>query len=449
MSSRRTRGAVLAGFVLACIVACASRAAAAPAKRAVPDYDGRGEEPVHAGDVLLAVPRIVLAPVYVATEYLIRRPLGYLIASAEQAQVAELIYGLFTFGPEHKAGLLPIAFLDFGLDPSVGLYFFADDAFAPRNDLRLRASTWGSGWIAADVTDRLHFRRDDTLAFHFTGVRRPDLLFAGIGPRSLDADIGRYGADKFDAGVLAEFGLGSLNRLALGGGVRAMSFRDGDYDHDATIEERADAGVYALPPGYDHGYTAFYNSLRVALDSRRKRPAPGSGVRLETGVEQGSDLRASPGAAWLRYGASAGAFYDLDDHGRVISLSLHGVLTDPLNDRPVPFTELATLGGSGPMRGFLPGRLIGRSALAATLRYRWPIWIWLDGSLQVGVGNVFGPHWDDFEPRLLRFSSAIGVESIGSPDSSLELLFGIGSETFAHGTQITSLRFVIGSNHGF
>jgi hypothetical protein len=449
MSSRGARGVVLGWLAFACMLACAQHASAAPPKRAVPDYDGRGEEPLRAADVLLAVPRILLAPAYVATEYLIRRPLGFLIASAEQARVAEVLYGLFTFGPDHKTGLVPIAFLDFGLDPSVGLYFFSDDAFARGNQLRVRASTWGLDWLAADVTDRMHFRRDDTLAFHVTGVRRPDLLFAGIGPRSLDADLGRYGADRFDAGALAEFGLGGINRLALGGGVRAMSFRDGEYREDASIEERADAGVYPLPPGYERGYTAFYNSLRIALDSRRKRPAPGSGVRLETGVEQGSDLRASPGAAWLRYGASAGAFYDLDDHGRVISLALHGIFADPLNDRAVPFTELATLGGSAPLRGFLPGRLVGRSALAATVRYRWPIWIWLDGSLQVAVGNVFGPHFEDFAPGLLRFSSAIGVESIGSPDSSLELLFGLGSETFAHGGQITSLRFVVGTNHGF
>ena len=74
------------------------------------------------------------------------------------------------------------------------------------------------------------------------------------------------------------------------------------------------------------------------------------------------------------------------------------------------------------MRGFFPGRLVDRSAAVATVRYRWPIWVWLDGSLQAAVGNVFDEHLDGFKPSLLRFSSAIGVESIGTPDNSVEIL---------------------------
>jgi hypothetical protein len=101
------------------------------------------------------------------------------------------------------------------------------------------------------------------------------------------------------------------------------------------------------------------------------------------------------------------------------------------------------------MRGFPPGRLYGRSAAVATLRYRWPVWVWLDGSIQVACGNVFDKHLENFSPERLRLSAALGVESVGSPDSSLELLIGIGSETFQHGTQITSLRVAFGTNHGF
>jgi hypothetical protein len=124
------------------------------------------------------------------------------------------------------------------------------------------------------------------------------------------------------------------------------------------------------------------------------------------------------------------------------------LFADPLTQRPVPFTELAALGGAGLMRGFMPGRLLDRSAAAATLHYRWPIWVWLNGAIQLSVGNVFGPHLAGLRPALLRFSGTIGVES-GSPDESLEVLVGLGSETFEHGAQITSLRIVVGTNHGF
>jgi hypothetical protein len=133
-----------------------------------------------------------------------------------------------------------------------------------------------------------------------------------------------------------------------------------------------------------------------------------------------------------------------------VSLSVALSFVDPLTPgAPVPFTELAAIGGGELMRGFTPGRLLGRSAAVATLRYRWPIWVWLDGSIQIATGNVFDAHLSNFDLALLRLSGAIGIESVGSPDSSLELLIGAGTETFRHGTQVTSLRVILGSNHGF
>ena len=139
----------LAAAVLAC---CASLALApsahADAKRQVPDYDGR-EEPTTPGDVLIWIPRIVLSPLYLVSEYVVRRPLGFLVAGAERANLPEILYDIFAFGPDHSFGIYPIAFIDFGFDPSVGLYFFWNDALAKNNDLRLRASTWGEDWLAA------------------------------------------------------------------------------------------------------------------------------------------------------------------------------------------------------------------------------------------------------------------------------------------------------------
>lgn len=100
------------------------------------------------------------------------------------------------------------------------------------------------------------------------------------------------------------------------------------------------------------------------------------------------------------------------------------------------------------MPGFLPGRMIDRSAAVATLRYRWPIGPWLDGSLQAAVGNVFGEHLDDFDPHLLRVSAALGVESDQAPDSSLHFLIGFGTSTFEQGGRIDSFRLAIGTDTG-
>ena len=104
------------------------------------------------------------------------------------------------------------------------------------------------------------------------------------------------------------------------------------------------------------------------------------------------------------------------------------------------------------MRGFYTGRLVGRSAAVATASYTWPIGPWIDGDLQLALGNVFGEHLEDLSARLLRFSGALGVSVgglqktavMGSQDAPLEFLIGVGSETFAHGGQIDSLRVTAG-----
>jgi hypothetical protein len=98
------------------------------------------------------------------------------------------------------------------------------------------------------------------------------------------------------------------------------------------------------------------------------------------------------------------------------------------------------------MPGFWWGRLVGRSAAVATFEYRWPIGPFLDGSLQAAVGNVFGEHLEDFSPSLLRYEGALGITTVTSPDSSVQLLVGFGSETFEHGGQVDSVRVAVGAN---
>jgi hypothetical protein len=421
---------------------------AADDERPVPDYDGR-DEPTSAGDVLIWIPRLALSPLWLVSEFVVRRPLGFLITAAERAHVPEALLDFFTIGPDNKAGIVPIAFIDFGFDPSVGLYGFWDDAFTDGHDLRVRASTWGDDWLAAAISDRWDLGRERRFAIEATAIRRPDHVFYGIGPSTVEHDVGRYGQTRYDGRAQLDVGLWRLSNFGVALGARSVSFHQGHYGDDPSLGDAVAAGSYPTPDGYEPGYTAIYQRMEVALDSREPVPASGSGVRIEADFEHQGDLRRDPGAGMVRWGGGIGGFFDLSDQRRVVSLSLTASFSDPLGAAPIPFTELATVGGEGSMRGFVPGRLRDRSATVASVRYRWPIWVLLDGSIQLSVGNVFGAHLQDFDPEQLRFSGAIGVESVGSPDSSLELLFGMGSETFAQGGRVESLRFAVGTNHGF
>jgi hypothetical protein len=424
-----------------------ARATEAGEKRPLPDY-GR-PSPETPGRTLLWVPRIVLLPAYVVTEYVIRRPLGFVITAAEKAKVPTALYDFFAFGPDHKAGIVPIAFIDFGFEPSVGLYAFWDDAGFDGHDLRLRASTWGSDWLSGTVTERFHVSERLDLTLTGTAIRRPDYAFYGVGADTFEENLARYGADTVDARVSTRYDFAGASHFEVRSGYRSTFFRPGDYPPDATVDERVLAGTFAEPPGYESGYRAGVSGAKVVLDTRSEDEGSGSGLRLELDGEHGADFETTPAAGWLRYGGTVGGLVDLTEQGRVVSLSVSTLFADPVGSRPVPFTELVTLGGPNLMPGFRAGRLYGESALVTTLRYSWPIWIWLNGSLQAAVGNVFGERLEGLDAQRMRFSGAVGIESSGSRDSIFQALVGFGTETFESGAKLEVLRLTVGARSGF
>jgi hypothetical protein len=420
--------------------------------RALPDYRGVPEPSPSFGQDLLWVPRVILFPPYLVSEYVIRRPLGALISTAERNNWRTTLYDIFTFGPDHKAGLLPTAFFDFGMRPSVGLYFFWDSAFFEPNDLRARVSYYGSDWLSLGLIDRVHLSKSTALAFDVDWLRRPDQVYAGEGPRTLKADQSRYLVDRFDAAALLDGPLVDHLSFETRAGVRVSSFGNTTFDESSnpSVPTQAALGTFALPTDFTQGYTELYERLSLTLDSRTisKESVNKTGVRLHGFVEEGNDVRSAPSSSWLKYGGTAAAYADIWNE-RVVGLTLWTEFADPIANGAIPFTEEVVWGGWEPLTGFLPGRLHGRSAAAAQFSYTWPIWVWLDGAIRTSVGNVFDADLRDFSPRLLRLSTSLGAQSSGSPDHRLEILAGFASETFDQGGKIDSFRIFIGGTNGF
>jgi hypothetical protein len=435
-------------------------APAASARRSVPDYSGRGPEPTTAGDVLLWVPRVILSPVYFVTEFVVRWPLSVAIPAAERIDLPRKIYDFFTFGPDHKAGVLPVGLVEFDFNPSVGVFAFWDDAFFAGHQLRLHAEAWPTDWYAASMTEGIQVDADRSVQFRVSELHRPDRVFYGVGPDALQSYQSRYTQQTFDAGGALQWRFWRQSRIEAGAGVRVADLSAGHYGTDPSLPQEAATGAFAIPDGFDRGYTAEHNRLAITVDSRRAWPpfgdqataadkVPGSGVHLDLLGEQGTDFRRSPASGWIRYGGTAGGYVDLSQHGRVLGAAVTTVFADPTGANPIPFTELATLGGDGPMRGYYLGRLFGRSAATAALHYVWPVAPWLGGSIETAVGNVFDAHLAGLRPGRLRFSGSIGLSTVGTGDYPFELIFGCGSETFEHGGQIDSFRFALSANHGF
>lgn len=416
-------------------------------KRPLPAYDGRPPEPGGVGEALLWVPRLLFFPPYLVLDYGVRRPVGALATLIERKKLLAFTRDQLE-NDELQLGVWPVAFVDFGLRPSVGLEAWKRDFLARHNDLEGHISTWGPSWLMLRLTDQLPLSATETLALRAEWVHRPDQVFFGLGPRSLQSNRSRYAIDRIDVSPKVTVRLGPSVTFGAKAGVRAAWFSNDVCCDGLPLEQRVAEGSFAMPPGYERGYTALYHQIELTLDSREPRPASQSGLRLDVFGEQAIDLRPAAGQHWVRYGGIAGAFADLGGKGRVLGLTLTTLFTDPLQGQ-VPFTEQASLGGSSAMRGFLPGRLIDRSAIALTLQYEWPVWAWADGVMNVATGNVFGEHLSDFAPRLLRMSAGTGLRTVVKNGQFSELLVGFGTETFDDGLRVTSFRLFFGGTRGF
>jgi len=417
-------------------------------KRAVPDYDGRGKPPARAADVALLPVRVLLSPLYVVSE-MIRQTVGAVATAAERSELPRKAYDFFAFGPNHGIGVVPIGFVAFGLNPSVGAYAFWNDAFFVRgNNLHLRVEAWPDEWFGGLLSDRWRIDGDgNALQFRSTVVRRPDRPFYGLGPRSRQADESRYTEARFDTELSFEARTWRSSRVIVASGVRAMNVTAGHYQGDPSVDESASMGTFELPFGFGHSYAGPTGRLYATLDTRPADAPNGSGVHVEAQALAGSDLSRARASGWLRYGAVGSGVLDLDGHGRNVELSVAALFADPLSAEPIPFTELVTLGGPIWMTGYYPGRLVDRSAAVASLSYRWPIALYIDATLQGTVGNVFGAHLDGFDPGLLRLSGGIGLRT--TTDPHVELFAGVGTDTFENGTKVQSVHLFFGVPQAF
>jgi hypothetical protein len=445
-------------------------------KRPLPDYDGRGEDPVTAGDVFIWIPRAVVFPIYLVSEYVLRWPVGKLVSAAEEADLPGVIGDFFTFGPGDTYGLVPSFLLDFGFRPRIGLYFFGDDVGNVKGlSVRAHGAFGGIDFYRGTGTIRYNFheaKRDQSAKFlQIKGIynHRPDWRFYGLGPNSLSEDSARYGSQEVGGQVKYEGGFWRSSHMYLWGGVKNTDFKNITCCSDIPIRTAVAEGRYALPDLFDAGYFTGYAGGDISLDTREVRLPPdleeasdflspsGTGLKLNVRAEGHGGVKDTPETptsvegklGFIRYGGTAGAFLDLYEQ-RVIGVQAMVDFADPFDpDGQIPFTELVSLGGNRPLRGFLDRRLLGRSSAAAMLEYRWPIWVSLDGMLNYTVGNVFGEHLDGFEAEKLRQSFAFGFSAAGARDHSFELLMGFGTQTFEQGGEVDSFRFVFGSSAGF
>ena len=420
-------------------------------RRALPNYDGREDAPPTAGDVLLWIPRIVFYPVYFVTEYLVRRPLAWLVTNVEEYEIADKVVQFFTFGPDDNIALAPSFSFDLGIRPNIGIYFRWNDFLAENHALRAGASFGGIDWVTGSLAYRYALPNEWELQVGGGATKRPDGPFHGLGSEAQD-ERARFNWVGYRANVELRGRFWRQTQLELGAGYRYRRFGDDITDDDdrLTIPEALDQGLFSeLPPGYEDGYSIFVQRACFTLDSRPSRPAPGTGIKGTAMYELAFDLRDGPAQQlWVRWGGSLAAYADVSGNQHVVGVQISASAVEALAGE-VPFTELPQLSGNGPLRGFLGGYLRGESEFSVLVDYHWPVWVWLDATLHVAVGNVYDGRWDGFSLPNMRLSAGIGLAAVNQRDHFFEFLVGFGTETFEDGAELESVRVLFGGVREF
>jgi hypothetical protein len=449
---------VKALVVAAALLATTPAALADPPKRPVPEYNGRESEPTTVGDVVRTVGKVVLFPVRIVVDYGIRWPIGKLISTAEHSRgFRAAIRYAFLLPPAPTMSIFPIAFYDFGFQSSIGVRFLWTWGFlTPGSKFSLKLGTGGPDWWRAD--GQVIVAAPERWGSRFrVGIdtqlrRRPDQQFFGIGYKTPHAARARYLQARFAAtGFLGwpelSFTFGSVAHFA-----GESHFRD-----SLSIDDQVAAGrIDAAPPGYRDLVVTQRYGMQLALDTRGTKDSPerdrdSSGARIDGLLERVRDREVGE---WMHLDATVGGALRLDRAGEhKLDLRMRVELVEPTtatDPDEIPFLELASIGGTRDLRGFASGRGRDLSAAAVMLDYQWPLAAWLDATLYLGAGNVFGRGLSGFQTGKLRGSYGMGLAIAGlAPDRQLELWAAVGSEPFDEGGSISSFRLVLGYSHDY
>ena len=393
-------------------------------------YDGR--KPTRsARPYLLAVPRLLLLPPRLLVLGL-GAGLKPVLEWNERRHVAERVIGALT-SDDGLVGVRPVFNYELGYQPSFGVLYFDDRGGA---EVRVSSAFGGPETILQSLHARaplLHERL--ALDFDASYRRRDDELFTGIG-MSRSAPFGRYEVNQIDtSATLRSRPLRPLG-IDLGVAVGLRRFANGGSYGDRPIAEVYCAraldgrclGVVdeQQVPGFAAG-TQFVRAVAaVHVDSRPEET--GAGVIVDASAQYTHGLGADT-SSYLGLHGHVGTAFEIWRHRALyIGVSLDDMIQ--FGSTPIPFSELIVLGGPEDLRGFQRGRFRNSSSMLATVEYRWPVWMWMDGSLFFDYGGVFAPGFRDFAVGDLRPDIGIGfrVHTSSKYVMRIQAAYGFGSE---------------------
>jgi len=449
-------------------------------RRPVPDLDGRPPPAPTWGERLLWIPRTLLLPLHLVTEYVLRLPLVELVTLLEAKNVQERVINFFTFGPDDNGFLGPTFRFESGLSPAGGLFLRYRDAGVEGNTVNIFTLVGGADLF--EVTARDQYTRPVApdspdrpwaVAVRAAYLRRPDGSFNGVGAAQ-DFSTARYSFDRVSGSVqgtipfdvyelpgdyidpTADEGLATPDvryqhrgRFRALTGLQSITFGE-DIRDGTTIPQAVEQGtIDELPAAYEEGYFAWFVGASIRWDSRRPRPLPGSGWELLGRSRLWVDVVDPEERTWVDAAAAVVGHWDVTNTRRVLSLALASEITHPLSG-DVPFTETVSLAGTGPLSGFIEGRVRGRTGVAARAEYSWPVAFLADGLLHLAAGNGFDEGFSGFGFDRLRLSFGVGIATVDDVgDHGFQLSIAAGTDEIGDRPNVESIRLVFGGVRDF
>jgi hypothetical protein len=357
----------------------------------------------------LVVPRILLAPLRFFIKAL-SYPTQSFMWLVVRYHVAEWLYAATTTS-DGLRGVRPEVAWNLSFAFAGGLDYFDHRSLGPGTSLDARLIAGGANIVETGVALRPTPARWPAQArLTLDYAQRDDQYFNGIGAGHLGS---RYAIRALSGSAGALWRPARI--LSIGASTQGAIKRFGDGDPragDPSIGE-----VYCVRvigrciddevdprqvPGFDRGTQFMRSTVDVTLDLRDSafRPTRGFAFNLVADYTHGLGFDHS---SYFRLTGTASFAVSVWQHSHIFVLRATAGLIEPINDVPVPFSELLVTGGPDSMRGFRTGGFRDSSLLIVSGEYRWPIWMFADASLFVDYGGTFAQSFRDLDANRLRW----------------------------------------------
>jgi len=239
-------------------------------------------------------------------------------------------------------------------------------------------------------------------------------LFLGVGNNTKPDTDAAFGRESFR--VRTDVTMQATKWLKLIGGVAYESHNISDGDKDGDIDQLDSIQtVFGLQPEAFRKTRLWSADFGFRMDWRNSPGRTTRGgllgldVELVQGINENSDLK------FVRiYGDWSQHFELFKKRVLVFRFMANSIdNTQDESDEAFPFYLLNTLGSEQGLRGYRPDRFLGREAALASVEYRYPIWLALDGLVFFEEGRVFSSFTHDFTFEHWRYSTGFGIRMVG------------------------------------